>query len=76
MVIGAFDVVRFEAQKEKMDTNQMVFIQPPLQRNALYLLVSRAIPDGQQLVDDFNKGLAEIAADGTLDNLLAEYLGR
>lgn len=76
MMIGAFDVIRFEAQKEQMNTNRMVFIQPPLQRNALYLLISRAIPDGQQIVNDFNKGLAEIVADGTLDNLLVEYLGR
>ena len=76
MVIGAFDVVRFEAQKENLNTSRMVFIQPPLQRNALYLLVSRAIPDGQDLVDDFNKGLAEITKDGTLNKLLTEYLGR
>ena len=76
MVIGAFDVVRFEAQKENLDTSRMVFIQPPLQRNALYLLVSRAIPDGQELVNDFNRGLAEITKDGTLNSLLAQYLGR
>ena len=76
MVIGAFDVIRYEAQKEKVNTRQLVFIQPPLQRNALHLLVSRAIPDGQQLVKDFNVGLAEIVADGTLDKLLAQYLGR
>lgn len=76
MVIGAFDVVRYEAQKEKVDTGRLVFIQPPLQRNALYLLISRAVPDGEQIVKDFNAGLAELIADGTLDQLLAQYLGR
>jgi polar amino acid transport system substrate-binding protein len=76
MVIGAFDVVRFEARKENMNTSRLVFIQPPLQRNALYLLVSRNIPDGEQIVNDFNAGLAQITADGTLDDLLRNYLGR
>ena len=76
MIVGVFDAIRYDAQKQKMDTRQLVFIQPPLQRNALHLLVSRAIPDGQQLVKDFNVGLAEIVADGTLDKLLAQYLGR
>ncbi len=76
MVVGVFDAIRYEAQQEKMNTHQLVFIQPPLQRNALYLLVSGAIPDGEQLVKDFNVGLAEIVADGTLDKLLAQYLGR
>ena len=76
MVIGAFDVVRFEAQKENMNTSRMVFVQPPLQRNALYLLISRSVPDGEQLTEDFNRGLALMQQDGTLDDILRQYLGR
>lgn len=76
MIIGAFDVVRFDAQQESMNTSRLRYIQPPLQSNGLYLLVSRAIPDGAQVVADFNRGLAEIKADGTLDELLRKYLGR
>ncbi len=76
MVIGAFDVVRYEAQQENKYVNRLVFVQPPLQRNALYLMVSRAVPDGEQIVADFNRGLAEMADDGTIDDLLRKYLGR
>ena len=76
MVIGAFDVVRYQALKENMDTNRMVFVQPPLQRNALYLLISRSVPDGDQLTEDFNRGLAEMQQDGTLDEILRKHLGR
>ena len=76
MIIGAFDVVRFEAEQENMNTSRMRFLQPALTRNKLYLLVSRNIPDGEQIVNDFNRGLAEIREDGTLDELLRQYLGR
>ncbi len=40
------------------------------------LLVSRNIPDGENIVDDFNDGLSRITADGTLRELLKKYLGR
>ena len=76
MIIGAWDVVRFEAQKEQKNVDQMVFVEPPLQRNALYLMISRNIGDGPQILQDFNRGLAEMQSDGTLDKILSQYLGR
>ncbi|WP_439651467.1 basic amino acid ABC transporter substrate-binding protein [Maritalea mediterranea] len=33
-------------------------------------------PEGSELVDAFNEGLAEIKADGTLDALINEYFGK
>jgi ABC-type amino acid transport substrate-binding protein len=40
-----------------------------------YLMISRAIPDAQVLVEASNKGFAELAANGTAKRLLLKYLG-
>ncbi|WP_293265646.1 transporter substrate-binding domain-containing protein [Neptunomonas sp.] len=76
MVAGAFDVLRSIAIEEQQDTIKLVFIQPPLQTNALYIMVSKSIPDSEKIVSDFNKGLQLMRVDGTLDRILREYLGR
>jgi polar amino acid transport system substrate-binding protein len=54
----------------------MVILRPPLQSNDLYLMASRSVPDGQQIIDDFNTALSEMRADGTFDAILRKYLNR
>ena len=48
---------------------EIEFMSPILEDKPLYICFSRATPDGQQVAEDFNKGLAEITADGTLEAL-------
>ena len=49
------------------------FLDPPLRESQLHLMISRNIPDGPQLVDDFNRGLAEIRANGTYEDILKRF---
>lgn len=76
MIFGSIDVVRHQAEKNNFPVSELVFIQPPMKSNALHLLISRNIADGAEILADFNRGLAEILADGTLDQVLRDHLGR
>lgn len=72
MIAGSFTSVRYLAQREGIDTSQMVFLEPALKTNTLHIMISRSIPDGEQLLADFHRGLREIRADGTYDRILRE----
>jgi len=72
MIAGSFASLRYLAQQEGIDTSQMVFLEPALKTNTLHIMVSRAIPDGEQLLADFHRGLNEIREDGTYDEILRE----
>jgi len=72
MIAGSFASLRYLAQQEGIDTSQMVFLEPALKTNTLHIMVSRAIPEGEQLLADFHRGLNEIREDGTYDEILRE----
>lgn len=76
IAVGALDILRYEARVEKLNSSLMRVITPPLVSNGLYLMASRNVPDGQQIIDDFNAALREMRADGTYDDILAKYLNR
>jgi polar amino acid transport system substrate-binding protein len=76
LTVGARDILNWEARKEKHDVSRLVYLQPPLQTNALHLLGSRATDDGLLFTDDFNRGLAMLKQDGTYAKILRKYLGR
>jgi len=48
---------------------EIEFMDPILEDKPFYICFSRATPDGQRIAEDFNNGLAEITADGTLEAL-------
>lgn len=50
--------------------DQVDWIEPPLERNHLYLAASRKAPGFRQLIKDFNRGMAEIKADGTFREIM------
>ena len=74
MIAMNFDRFRRIAKEEGFDPAEAVFLSPALQSSGLYLMVSRTIPDGEKLVDDFNRGLAKIRADGRYGRIM-EKLG-
>ena len=76
LVAGAFDILRYEANAENLPTAKLEFVNPPLQSNALHIMISRAVPDGEELVSGFNNALAEMKQDGTMQTILREYLNR
>ena len=72
MIAGSFANIRYAAQQQEKDLNRLVFLQPPLKDNSLHIMISRAVPDGEQLLADFHRGLREIREDGTYDRILRE----
>ena len=72
MIAGSFASIRYLAQQEGIDTDDMVFLEPPLKENTLHIMISRNIPDGEQLLEDFHRGLREIRRDGTYEQILRE----
>lgn len=72
MIAGSFASIRYLANQEGHDVDELVFLDPPLKTNTLHIMVSRAIDDGEQLLADFHKGLREIRQDGTYDRTLEQ----
>lgn len=72
MIAMAFAQFRYYARQQHQDLSKVVFLEPPLKEHTVHMLVSRKIRDGQQLVQDFNRGLASIRKDGTYDRILEE----
>lgn len=72
MIAGSFASLRYTAQQEGIDTSRMTFLEPALKTNTLHIMISRSVPDGEQLMADFHRGLQEIREDGTYDQILRE----
>jgi len=73
MMVASFDLFRHEAKNEGFCVSDVEFIHPPLARNGLFILGSRAVDDGEQLIADFNRGLAAIRENGTFDSIVNRF---
>ena len=72
MIAGSFASIRYLANREGHDVDELVFLEPTLNENTLHIMVSRSIDDGEQLLADFHEGLREIREDGTYDRILED----
>ncbi len=72
MIAGSFASIRYLANREGHDVDELVFLEPTLNENTLHIMFSRAIEDGEELLADFHRGLREIRQDGTYDRILAD----
>lgn len=52
---------------------QIEFIAKPLEEKNLFVCISNEVDNSEAKVKAFNEGLKQMKADGTIDNLLAEY---
>ncbi|SBT18467.1 Bacterial extracellular solute-binding proteins, family 3 [Marinomonas gallaica] len=66
-------VAKEAAEAAGIDASQLQILLPPLEENDLYLLISKSIPNAEELRDAFNKGLMEIQMSGRYDEILAEF---
>ena len=64
------DIIRTQFAKH---CDEIDWIEPPLERNHLYLAVSRRAPEFRQIIADFNRGMAEIKADGTFQKIMDRF---
>ena len=73
MAVMNFDLFRYEARKEGFCISDVEFMEPPLETHGLYLMASRNIPDGEQLMQDFNRGLDTIRNNGEFDRIVGRF---
>ncbi|WP_067096427.1 substrate-binding periplasmic protein [Marinomonas gallaica] len=66
-------VAKEAAEAAGIDASQLQILLPPLEENDLYLLISKSIPNAEELRDAFNKGLMEIQMSGRYDEILTEF---
>ena len=59
--------------KLSSEQGELEWIEPPLHVDIQYLVISKKIADYEATLRDFNKGLAEIDADGTLKTIMAKH---
>lgn len=53
--------------------DELEWIDPPVHSDIQYLVVSKMAEDSEAILSDFNAGLAEITADGTLSEIMAKH---
>ncbi len=70
MAVMNYDLFRYEARKEGFCIGDVQFIEPPLETHGLYLMASRNIDDGEQIIQDFNRGLETIRKNGEFDRIV------
>ncbi|WP_428633562.1 substrate-binding periplasmic protein [Sedimenticola sp.] len=66
-------VAKSVIKKSGLDLGAVGFTAQGLSVNNLHVATGKANPRGQKIIDAYNKGLAAIKADGTYDQILAEY---
>ncbi len=57
----------------KGEVDKLEFLYPPLQVNTYHNCVSKKLPEGQQIIADFNRGLKKIRVNGTYNAILKKY---
>ena len=73
MAVMNFDLFRYEAKKEGFCISDVEFMEPPLETHGLYLMASRQISDGEEIIQDFNRGLDEIRKNGVFDRIVGRF---
>ncbi len=73
MMVASFDLFRHNAKKEGFCINDVEFVHPPLAKNGLFIMGSREVPDGGQIIEDFNRGLETIRENGTFDSIVNRF---
>ncbi len=73
MAVMNFDLFRYEAKKEGFCISDVEFMEPPLETHGLYLMASRNINDGDQIIQDFNRGLDQIRRTSEFDRIVGRF---
>ena len=66
-------VVKSIAGKIGIDPSQLSMVQPPIEKNDLYVMISKNIKDAEKIRDDFNAGFIMIQANGTYEKILKKF---
>lgn len=73
LYVDNFDVAKQAADDAGYDSARLKMLIPPVEKNDLFVLVSKNIPNALELRDDFNKGFISIQENGTYDEILRRF---
>ncbi|MCG7495710.1 transporter substrate-binding domain-containing protein [Vibrio sp. Of7-15] len=74
MIAMAIPVFKYEYnQIRRNKKNKVVILKPLLASQPIYIMVGRSLPDGEKIIEDFNRGLDIIKKNGTYDHLLKKH---
>lgn len=57
----------------KENFEEIEFVEPGLEKKDLYLCISKALPNGQKIVDEFNTSIKQMTDDGTMKKILEKH---
>lgn len=66
-------VVKSIASRIGMDPSKLSMVQPPIEKNDLYVMISKNIPEAEKIRDDFNAGFIMIQTNGTYEKILKQF---
>ncbi|MEM9148374.1 MAG: transporter substrate-binding domain-containing protein [Pseudomonadota bacterium] len=74
LTIDSVEVIRHAIQQEDPTlADRVEFLEPALGTRSLHMAVSKALPNRAQVVADFNRVLAEMQHDGSMQDLLRRH---
>ncbi|MDE1464014.1 substrate-binding periplasmic protein [Spartinivicinus poritis] len=74
MIVTSIPVFQYEVGRLKHhNLSEIVVLNPLLSTNELYLISSIKLKDHKKIIQDFNKGLAEIKKDGTYGKIFSKH---
>jgi len=57
----------------KESAGEVEFVEPALENKDLYLCISKALPNGQKIIDEFNSAIKQMTDDGTMKKILEKH---
>lgn len=73
LVVESWFVIANRIEELGYPREDVVFVEPPVATNGLYVALSRELANDAELIAAFNEGLAEMRADGTYDDLRERF---
>ncbi|MTI42641.1 polar amino acid transport system substrate-binding protein [Roseibium hamelinense] len=59
-----------------VNSDDFTVLEPPIRDLPHYFIVSKRLPDAEQHLETFNKGLRELRKSGKLDEIMQRHIGR
>ena len=66
-------VAKSAASKLGLEPSDFAMVQPPIEKNDLYIMISKKIANAEKIRDDFNAGFIKIQTNGTYDAVLKQF---
>lgn len=73
LAVMNYDLFRYNANREGFCVGNVEYLEPPLNTPFLHIMASREIGDGEEIINDFNKGLQAIKDSGEYLRIFSRF---